>query len=383
MTATATDGSGQSCRRSRRADSGQPAHVSAAGCARAGLPVGSARCCARRRDGRDRSLPARGRLSCRARQRRHPSRADPRSSIDEFSRFWRELLGAKTGCRSIALCPARTHPASRRSRDASKKRPSSGTRPMSAEEEKDIFHVSEGGDDRADEEEFEAPRTMSCSSARGRPTEEGLLPVHSRGDGGGAPHHRGVHLASRHAPTRRRYAPSTASSSILAPRCAARCATAAIPLELRRQKRKIRTRPLVVICDISGSMDRYCPAVAPLRPCPRAGAGKHRGLRLRHPTDPDHPRAAQARRRYGHDAGRRIGARTGPAAPASARRSRRSTTKWARRVLRSGATVVIISDGWDRGDPELLGREMARLQRSCRRLDLAQPAPRAHPVISR
>ena len=47
--------------------------------------------------------------------------------------------------------------------------------------------------------------------------------------------------------------------------------------------------------------------------------------------------------------------------------------QWARRVLRSGATVVIISDGWDRGDPELLGREMGRLQRSCRRLIWLNP----------
>ena len=47
--------------------------------------------------------------------------------------------------------------------------------------------------------------------------------------------------------------------------------------------------------------------------------------------------------------------------------------KWARRVLRSGATVVIISDGWDRGDPDLLAREMARLQRSSRRLIWLNP----------
>ena len=34
---------------------------------------------------------------------------------------------------------------------------------------------------------------------------------------------------------------------------------------------------------------------------------------------------------------------------------------------------MIISDGWDRGDPALLGREMARLQRSCRRLIWLNP----------
>jgi hypothetical protein len=46
---------------------------------------------------------------------------------------------------------------------------------------------------------------------------------------------------------------------------------------------------------------------------------------------------------------------------------------WARRVLGRGAVVLIISDGWDRGDPLLLSREMARLQRSCFRLIWLNP----------
>jgi uncharacterized protein with von Willebrand factor type A (vWA) domain len=47
--------------------------------------------------------------------------------------------------------------------------------------------------------------------------------------------------------------------------------------------------------------------------------------------------------------------------------------QWGRRVLRSGATVVMISDGWDRGEPQVLATEMARLQRSCRRLIWLNP----------
>jgi len=35
--------------------------------------------------------------------------------------------------------------------------------------------------------------------------------------------------------------------------------------------------------------------------------------------------------------------------------------------------VLLISDGWDRGDPQMLGREMARLQRSCYRLIWLNP----------
>lgn len=46
---------------------------------------------------------------------------------------------------------------------------------------------------------------------------------------------------------------------------------------------------------------------------------------------------------------------------------------WGRRVLGRGAIVLIISDGWDRGDPALLGQEMARLHRTCHRLIWLNP----------
>jgi uncharacterized protein with von Willebrand factor type A (vWA) domain len=48
-----------------------------------------------------------------------------------------------------------------------------------------------------------------------------------------------------------------------------------------------------------------------------------------------------------------------------------------RRVGR-GAVVVILSDGWDRGEPELLEIEMARLRRSAHRLVWLNPLA-AHP----
>jgi uncharacterized protein with von Willebrand factor type A (vWA) domain len=40
-----------------------------------------------------------------------------------------------------------------------------------------------------------------------------------------------------------------------------------------------------------------------------------------------------------------------------------------------GAIVVVFSDGWDRGDPELLGRETRRLQLQSRRLIWVNPRP--------
>jgi uncharacterized protein len=145
-----------------------------------------------------------------------------------------------------------------------------------------------------------------------------------------------------------------------------------IPMDLKRQDRKERTRPLVLICDISGSMDRYARLL--LRFVHALGQGIEStevfvfSTRL--------TRITRELRRRDVDAALNDvvnsvedwsgGTRIGEAI-------KTFNFKWARRVLRSGATVVIISDGWDRGDPELLGREMARLQRSCRRLIWLNP----------
>jgi uncharacterized protein with von Willebrand factor type A (vWA) domain len=46
---------------------------------------------------------------------------------------------------------------------------------------------------------------------------------------------------------------------------------------------------------------------------------------------------------------------------------------WARRVLGQGAVVLLITDGLERDDAELLGRETDRLHRSCRRLIWLNP----------
>jgi uncharacterized protein with von Willebrand factor type A (vWA) domain len=47
--------------------------------------------------------------------------------------------------------------------------------------------------------------------------------------------------------------------------------------------------------------------------------------------------------------------------------------RWGRRVLNGGPVVLLISDGWDRGDPGELGGQIARLQRSCHRLIWLNP----------
>ena len=47
--------------------------------------------------------------------------------------------------------------------------------------------------------------------------------------------------------------------------------------------------------------------------------------------------------------------------------------RWSRRVLNGGPVVLLISDGWDRGDPGELRDQIARLQRSCHRLVWLNP----------
>jgi uncharacterized protein with von Willebrand factor type A (vWA) domain len=60
------------------------------------------------------------------------------------------------------------------------------------------------------------------------------------------------------------------------------------------------------------------------------------------------------------------GTRIGPAI-------RQFHQRWARRVLHQAPVVLLISDGWDRGDPNVLREEVARLQRSCHRLIWLNP----------
>ncbi len=145
-----------------------------------------------------------------------------------------------------------------------------------------------------------------------------------------------------------------------------------VPLELRRRRRKEKMRPLVLICDISGSMDRYSRLLLQFVHALEQGLDSvevfvfstrltriTRELRKRNVDS-----AIENVVKSVHDwsGGTRIGESI-----------KTFNYEWSRRVLRSGATVVMISDGWDRGDPQLLATEMARLQRSCRRLIWLNP----------
>jgi len=143
-------------------------------------------------------------------------------------------------------------------------------------------------------------------------------------------------------------------------------------LVLPRRARAIRRRPLVVFCDVSGSMERYARmllhfAHALTRTHHQVEAFTFstrltritRELAARRVND---ALGAAARRVPDWSGGTRIGDAL-----------RAFHVQWARYVLRRSAVVLVISDGWDRGEPGALAREVARLQRSCHRLIWLSP----------
>jgi uncharacterized protein with von Willebrand factor type A (vWA) domain len=120
-----------------------------------------------------------------------------------------------------------------------------------------------------------------------------------------------------------------------------------------------RPRRLVVLCDISGSMEPYARAMIQLLYCAAGGAQAEVfsfATRLTRLTPAlSRSRPALALQRAGQAApdwlgGTKIGASL-----------KEFNDRYGRRGLARGAIVVIISDGWDTGDPDVVRREMERL----------------------
>ena len=143
-------------------------------------------------------------------------------------------------------------------------------------------------------------------------------------------------------------------------------------LKLAHRRRKQKRRPLVLICDISGSMERYVRVLLQFLYAVTHSLDRVEtfvfSTRLTRVTRQMKRRAIDEAigeaAAVVHDwAG---GTRIGDAI-------RVFNYDWARRVLGQGAVVMIISDGWDRGDPADLACEMERLQHSCHRLIWLNP----------
>lgn len=142
-------------------------------------------------------------------------------------------------------------------------------------------------------------------------------------------------------------------------------------MSLFRRRPRVRRRPLVLICDVSGSMERYsrllmifAHAIARREDLEAFVFSTRltRITRLLRQRDLDHALALVSKGVHDFSGGTRIGDALGD-----------FNRRWARRVLGHGAVVVIISDGWDRGDPRHLAAELAHLRRSAQRLIWLNP----------
>jgi uncharacterized protein with von Willebrand factor type A (vWA) domain len=148
--------------------------------------------------------------------------------------------------------------------------------------------------------------------------------------------------------------------------------TEGVPYVLARRGPRRKPRPLVLLCDISGSMAPYTRMLLHFLHFLRREVSHAEvfvfGTRLTRITRQLRARSVDAALA---DVARQVvdwsgGTRTGEAL-------RAFNTTWARRVLGQGAVVCIISDGWDRGDPTLLAAELAHLQRMAFRLIWLNP----------
>jgi len=136
------------------------------------------------------------------------------------------------------------------------------------------------------------------------------------------------------------------------------------PVRLSFRARAQQPRRIVLLCDVSGSMDPYVRPLLRLIHAAVVAGGPGRveafalGTRLTRITrelawrDPDVALSRASRAAPDRAAGTRLGEGL-----------REFNERWGVRGMARGATVVVLSDGWDRGDPDLLGEQMARLHR--------------------
>jgi uncharacterized protein len=144
------------------------------------------------------------------------------------------------------------------------------------------------------------------------------------------------------------------------------------PVQRRYLEPSQRPRRLVLLLDVSGSMDSYARALIRFGQAAVIGRGRVEvfamGTRLTRLTrelgsrDPDVAIAAAAKRVVDWSGGTRLGEGL-----------QRFNDQWAIRGMGRGAIVVILSDGWDRGDPLVLGAQMERLHRVTHRLIWVNP----------
>lgn len=144
------------------------------------------------------------------------------------------------------------------------------------------------------------------------------------------------------------------------------------PIRRHHLARRTRPRRLVLLLDVSGSMVPYARAL--LRFVHAAVAGRQKvevfalGTRLTRLTrdlstrDPDEALRRATERMLDFGGGTRLGLGL-----------QAFNDEWGQRGMSRGAIVVFMSDGWDRGEPALLGEQMQRVKRVAHRVIWVNP----------
>ena len=175
-------------------------------------------------------------------------------------------------------------------------------------------------------------------------------------------------------PTRRsrRSAPARAGTADLRRTLRRSLGTGGDPLHIARRERRVRARRLVLLLDVSRSMSPYSRALllfayAAVRRSRRCeafcfGTRLTRVTRLLDHRRPEEVLMRAAEEVVDWDGGTSIGSAV-----------KTFLDQYGHRGMARGAVVVIASDGLDAGEPELLGRQMARLGRLAHRVVWLNP----------
>lgn len=145
------------------------------------------------------------------------------------------------------------------------------------------------------------------------------------------------------------------------------------PVRLARRRRSTRPRRVVLLIDVSGSMTPYAETLLRfahvlLRQRPGSVEVFTVGTRLSRLTkaltsvDPEQALTEAAQVIPDWSGGTRLGEGL-----------KAFTDRWGQRGTARGSVLVVFSDGWERGDPRLLGEQMARLSRLARRTVWVNP----------
>ncbi|WP_134773418.1 vWA domain-containing protein [Ornithinimicrobium flavum] len=145
------------------------------------------------------------------------------------------------------------------------------------------------------------------------------------------------------------------------------------PERIRYRRRAVRPRRVVLLVDVSGSMSAYADALLRLahvmvQAAPRTTEVFTVGTRLTHVTralrerDPDRALLAAGEVVPDWSGGTRLGQAVGV-----------FLRRWGRRGMARGAVVVVLSDGWERQDPEQLGEQVRRLRSLAHRVVWVNP----------